>query len=70
MADATLTFIETGTEALCMMSPLEGDTGENDIQEFNVAFHKAWSACVGTKDYNKKAWMDIQRQLNAVGIYT
>lgn len=31
-------------------------------------FHTLWTACVGTKEYNKTAWKEIYRQLQEAKI--
>ncbi len=39
-----------------------------NIEQFNTLFHRLWSGCVGQEWYEKKAWMNIQQQLDHLGI--
>lgn len=43
-------------------------TTKQEPQDLIRAFHRLWSSCVGTKDYNKEAWLEVQKQLNQIGI--
>ena len=31
-------------------------------------FHRLWTCCVGTANYDKRAWMEVSRQLEAAGL--
>lgn len=33
-----------------------------------TTFHRLWTACVGTKGYNKASWIDCERQLIDAGV--
>ena len=39
-----------------------------EIIEVHANFHTMWTACVGSPDYDKKAWQNVQNQLYKVGI--
>lgn len=38
-------------------------TPQETPQETHLLFHKLWTSCIGTANYNKTAWKDIELQL-------
>ena len=56
---------ETYTEKFQRLFP----KGAQGTDKFDATFHQLWGTCVGTKDYDKAAWLSVQRQLNAIGIH-
>jgi len=38
--------------------------------ETHLLFHKLWTACVGTKHYDKQAWISIEDQLRDIDMMT
>lgn len=42
--------------------------GETDQIKRERAFHKLWTACVGTSNYSKAGWQAVERQLRTADL--